>query len=237
MSWKEVEESRDQLPDPSASKVKEVTKIARVGTAHSLPRNDIPFSSDIVQEDREFPINFPFDKEASELFDTEMTDTDNDEAYRAQRLEDYAKDAPVYKMNLLQLRQVFHRSFMSTRGVRTTLFTTRLGIYARRLAKKAKEMKLKGEPPTARFRVIFEDSAKQLYEEIYTDPGKFSGVLKDWDELGCFYPTWDMDGSASIFIFDLYVWVSLTKSHKMIKIFSRYDMGVNGSVYHYRVLN
>ncbi|CAG5096496.1 Oidioi.mRNA.OKI2018_I69.XSR.g14645.t1.cds [Oikopleura dioica] len=219
INWKEIEESRVES-GPSASQVKEVTNLVRQGPAQSLPREDIPFMSNVVQEDDKFPVNFPFDKEASELFDSELTETDNDEAYRAQRLEEYAKAAPVYKMNILQLRQVFHRSFMSTRGIRATLFTTRLGIYVRRLAKKAKEMKLDGETPTARFRVIFEGSAQQLYEEIYTHPGKFSGVLKTWDELGCLYPTWEIDGSGSFFIFDLYIWVRYGQKWKCLSLSS-----------------
>ncbi|CBY34927.1 unnamed protein product [Oikopleura dioica] len=119
---------------------------------------------------------------------------------------DYQKQAAVYPMNSLKLREVFSRSYMSSRGVRASLFNTRLGVYTRQLASKAQQC-VTGEGAEARFRVIFESTTNMRYESFYREPGLHAGPLEMWTEMGAMYPIFELDVFGHYYVSDLRVWV------------------------------
>ena len=178
------------------------------GAPSILPRSQAMLVDDqVVREDNELPVNIAFDAQIDALYDPDLTESDNeaDPALKEARAK-YESSGPVYPMNAHKLRQVFSRSYTASRGIRASLFSTRIGEYCRQLSKKAQSVH--GEPPEASYTVIFENCFDLRYESHYREPGKSSGPLKEWIEVGAVLPIFDVDCFGHLFIADLRVWVS-----------------------------
>jgi hypothetical protein len=211
INWKKDIEENDfvekaLIPPRFCSSPQNESVTIEAGAPSSLPRSEPPLAQSIISEDRELPINFPFEQQVAALFDAERTDSDEDEALHELKTADYENQAAIYPMNSLRLRQVFNRSYMSTRGLRASLFNTRLGVYTRQLASKSKELVI-DEQPEAGYRVIFEATTSMRYETFYREPGVHAGPLELWTELGAVYPMFELDAFGNYYAADLRVWV------------------------------
>jgi len=175
------------------------------GAVSLLPRCAEPDPEPIVRDDNELPCNFMFNEQIDALYDPDLTDSDSEDDERKEARLNYERTAVVYPMNAHQLRRVFARSYSASRGMRASLFQTRIGEYCRQLAKRARS--IPGEPSEAAFTVIFENCFDLRYESFYREPGKASAPLEKWSEIGAFLPIFNVDCFGHLFVADFRVWV------------------------------
>jgi hypothetical protein len=194
--------SGSTFADPNASK----KVVLAAGAPSILRRTEAMVVDQVVREDAELPVNIAFDKQIDALYDPDLTDSDDEDPALKKARAKYERSGPVFPMNAHKLRQVFSRSYTASRGIRASLFATRIGEYCRQLSKKAQSVD--GEPPEASYTVIFENCFDLRYESHYREPGKSSGPLEEWIQVGALLPIFDLDCFGHMFIADIRVWVS-----------------------------
>lgn len=205
IEWKrDIEQEGHPLSGSSfAVKSPKKLKLSRGGSS-VLPREHCVYPDPPVSEDETLPVNIPYQAQIESLHDPDMTESDEDDEMK-ESVAEYEKSANIYPMNVYQLRKVFSRSYAANRGLRASLFSTRIGDYTRKLAKKTR--RIPGEPAESEYRVIFESCFELRYESHLREPGPTSGPLKQWTQIGALYPVFNIDAFNHYYIGDFRVWV------------------------------
>ncbi|CAG5100477.1 Oidioi.mRNA.OKI2018_I69.XSR.g17016.t1.cds [Oikopleura dioica] len=175
---------------------------------NTIESNKYQSSLSMVPEETEEE-QYPRDHEDS------ITESEESDGELRMKIKGLEQEKPMWYLNRFQLRRFFSAAYDSKNGIRPSLRGTRIANFLQRVDRKLSnaERATAEQDDSPTYRVFFENTPKySSFDPFYTEPGAYTGVYVEWDQLGAFKPYFAVDGFGNFYIRMLKIWVHYPSS-------------------------